>query len=68
MKAQFPVQQLPAPGLRYLDFVGPSKSKYRKPGAGRRTNIPDVREALFDWFIDIRNTLKARLPRKMFKT
>ena len=48
--------------------VGPSKSKYRKPGAGRRTTIPDVREALFDWFIDIRSTLKARLPRKMFKT
>ena len=27
-----------------------------------------MREALFDWFIDIRGTLKARLPRKMFKT
>ena len=48
--------------------VGPSKSKHRKPGAGRRTTKPDVREALFDWFIDIRSTLKARLPRKMFKT
>ena len=48
--------------------VGPSKSKCRKPGAGRRTTKPDVREALFDWFIDIRNTLKARFPRKIFKT
>ena len=48
--------------------VGPSKFKYHKPGAGRRTIIPDVREALFDWFIGIRSTLKARLPRKMFKT
>lgn len=47
--------------------VQPS-SKYRKPGAGRKTTIPDVREALFSWFIDIRSTLKARLPRKMFKT
>ena len=28
--------------------VGPSKSKYRKPGAGRRATIPDLREALFD--------------------
>ena len=35
--------------------VGPSKSKYRKPGAGRRATIPDAREALFDWFIDIRS-------------
>ena len=48
--------------------VGPSKSKYRKPGAGRRTTKPDVREALFDRFIDIHSTLKARLPRNMFKT
>ena len=48
--------------------VEPSKSKYRKAGGGRKTTIPDVRDALFDWFIDIRGTLKARLPRKMFKT
>ena len=47
--------------------VGPSKSKYRKPGAGRRTTIPDLREALFNWFIDIRSTLKARLPPKCLK-
>ena len=25
-------------------------------------------QALFEWFVDIRDTLKARLPRKMFKT
>ena len=36
--------------------VGPSKSKYRKPETVRRTTIPDVKEALFDWFIDIRKT------------
>lgn len=29
--------------------------------------IPNVRQALFEWFVDIRGTLKARLPRKMFK-
>ena len=46
----------------------PSKSKYRRVGGGRKKTIPDVREALFDWFIDIRGTLKAHLPRKMFKT
>ena len=48
--------------------IEPSKSQYRKPGAGRKATIPDVREALFEWFIDVRGTLKARLPRKMFKT
>ena len=37
--------------------VEPSKSKYRKAGAGRNTTIPDVRDAIFDWFIDIRGTL-----------
>ena len=34
---------------------------------GRKVTIPDVRQAIFEWFIDIRGTLKARLPRKMFK-
>ena len=48
--------------------VETSKSKYRKAGGGEKKTIPDVRDALFDWFIDIRGTLKARLPRKMFKT
>ena len=44
-----------------------SKSKYRKEGGGRKVTIPNVREALFEWFVDVRGTLKARLPRKMFK-
>ena len=44
-----------------------SKSKYRK-GRGRKVTIPNDREALFEWFVDVRGTLKARLPRKMFKT
>ena len=34
----------------------------------RKTTISDVRDALFYWFVDIRGTLKARLPRKMFET
>ena len=43
-----------------------SKSKYRKEGGGRKITISNVREALFEWFVDVRGTLKARLPRKMF--
>ena len=29
---------------------------------------PDVRDALFEWFIDVRNVLKGRLPINMFIT
>ena len=39
-----------------------SKSKYRKEGGGRKVTIPNVREALFEWFVDVRGTLKARRP------
>ena len=45
----------------------PTKSKFRNPGGGRKVNAPEVREALYDWFIDIRGSLKARLPRSLFK-
>ena len=45
----------------------PSKSKYRQTG-GRKLTIPYVSQVLFEWFVDIRGTLKARLPRKMFTT
>ena len=44
-----------------------TKSKYRQPGGGRKAVAPTVREALYDWFIDIRGTLKGRLCRSMFK-
>ena len=40
----------------------PTKSKFRNPGGGRKVTAPEVREALYDWFIDIRGSLKARLP------
>ena len=45
----------------------PSKTKYRKTGGGRKVTIPDVRQALFEWFIDVRSSLKGRFPMKMFK-
>ena len=48
--------------------IEPSKSKYRKAGGGRKATIFDVRDTLFDWFVNIRGTLKACLLRKMFKT
>ena len=44
-----------------------SKSKYRKEGDDRKVTIPNICEALLEWFVDVRGTLKARLPRKTFK-
>ena len=39
-----------------------SKPKCRKKGGGRKVTIPNVREALFEWFVDVRGTLKAKRP------
>ena len=46
----------------------PSKSKFRQPGDGRKVVAPTVREALYEWFIDVRGSLQARLPRSLFKS
>lgn len=63
-------------GKRCLDYVlktendvaePASKKKYRQPGGGRKVVAPPVREALYDWFLDVRGSLKARLPRSLFK-
>ena len=34
----------------------PTKSKFRNPGGGRKVTAPEVRETLYDWFIDIRGS------------
>ena len=41
--------------------------KVRAQGAGRKQKAPEVRISLFNWFIDVRETLKGRLPRRIFK-
>ena len=41
--------------------------KVRATGAGRKTKAQKVRQALFVWFVDVRETLKGRLPRRLFK-
>ena len=47
------------------DCENPKKS-FRAAGGGRKKKANEVREELFQWFIDIRTPLKARLPRKIF--
>ena len=44
----------------------PLKRK-RATGAGRKAEAPEVRQALFAWFDDVTETLKGRLPRRLFK-
>ena len=45
-----------------------SKRKCREPGAGRKCKAPEVRRALFEWFVDVRGCLKARLPIRLFRS
>ena len=49
------------------DFeVGVALKKFRTTGGGRKSRTLEVREALFQWFIDVRTSLKARLPKSLF--
>ena len=47
--------------------VEPSNKKFRAPGGGRKVRVLDVRESLFEWFLDVRTSSKARLPRTLFE-
>ena len=43
------------------EFIGePSKKRFRAEGAGRRAQAPEFRDALFEWFIDVRTVLKGK--------
>ena len=45
----------------------PPKKCFRADGGGRKAQAPEVRNALFDWFIDARSIFKARIPKPMLK-
>ena len=54
--------------LEASDFTeSPTKVKFHQAGGGRKKSVPEVHEAMYDWFIDIRSSLKARLTKSMFK-
>ena len=57
---------------KYLndEFVDeePSKKIFRESGAGWKCKTPEVREAMFEWFINVREVLKGRLLIKMFQS
>ena len=57
---------------KYLndEFVDekPSKKRFRESGGGRKYKAPEVRESMFEWFINVRRVLKGGLPIKMFRS
>ena len=57
---------------KYLanDFEGeePPKKRFHETRTGRKCKAPEIREAIFEWFINVRGVFKGRLPKKMFRT
>ena len=51
-----------------LEGEEPPKKRFRESGARRKCKAPEVREAMFEWFINVRGVLKGRLSKKMFRT
>ena len=45
----------------------PSKKEFRAKGGGRKHQAPEVREGLFQVFIDIRHVMKGRLPMSLMQ-
>ena len=43
-----------------------AKKRFRESGGGRKPKAPEVRNAVFEWFLDVRGALKGRLPLKIF--
>ena len=52
--------------LEDVDIGLPLKSRCRGFGGGRKVLASPVRDQLFEWFIDVRTALKARLPKSLF--
>ena len=49
------------------DFVdGVAKKKFCSVDGGRKAHALQVREALFQWLVDVRTSLKAQLPKALF--
>ena len=53
--------------LKFVDEE-PSKKIFRESGGGWKCKTPEVREAMFEWFINVREVLKGRLLIKMFQS
>ena len=52
---------------RLRDPSSSPPKKSRGTGVGRKVKVQEVRVALFNWFVHVRESLKGRLPRRLFK-
>ena len=52
----------------YFEGEEPRKKMFRESGVGRKCKAPEVKEAMFEWFINVRGVIKGRLPKEMFRT
>ena len=43
------------------------KQRKRTEGGGRKAKVPEIRVAIFQWFIDVRTALKGRISLKFFQ-
>ena len=41
--------------------------KARASGSGKKRKAPEIRSALFSWFVNVREALKGRLSKRLFK-
>ena len=41
--------------------------KARASGGGRKRKAPEIRSALYSWFVNVRKALKGLLPKRLFK-
>ena len=51
----------------FLEEEEPSKKKLGESGGRRKAKILEVRGAMLQWFIDVRESLRERLPMKIFR-
>ena len=61
----------------YTKFVNPSdeepaekllKNTFRLPGkSGPKVRAPEIREGLYEWLVDVRSAVKARIPRAVLR-
>ena len=44
------------------------KNTFRMPGkSGPKVRAPEIREGLYEWLVDVRTAVKARIPRAVLR-
>ena len=47
------------------DYASRPVKKARFSGGGRKRKAPEIRSALFSWFVNVGEVLKGRLPKRL---